>query len=281
MGSRSRRKPADQSRHVATIFIIRPDGQESREIRQHAEAVESRANELKMLVKVRRSREDRVSGADERERPLWLLTPKDANDVYAAAHQDRVCIATFRASFVRRDPSTTPARRRDLIELPSYIRYKAFCGLVRGKPDVGRFFDDFAEWAAATVCEGHADPRALPFHVFDTEVEWIELNDSSSRTDFDRHHRHQGARRDDNDRRWAAADPRSYHALPPLLIRGTALTPGFHWDVSHDDTRLLTSHEIWKLKGEGAYANVYPNGYVRSAAGKAKRVWPRERKVPR
>ena len=128
MGSRSLRKPADQSRHVATIFIIRPDGQEPREIRQLAEAVESRANELMMLVKVRRSREDRVSGADESERPLWLLTPKDANDVYSAAHQDRVCIATFRASYVRRDPSTTPARRRDLIELPSYIRYKAFCG---------------------------------------------------------------------------------------------------------------------------------------------------------
>lgn len=275
MGNSSRGKPDDQRDHVATVFIFRPDGREPHEVRQLAEAVESRANELNMLAKVRRSREDRVSGADERERPLWLLTPKDANDVYAAAHQDRVCIATFKASFVRRDPSTTLARRRDLIDLASYIRYKAFCGLIRGKPDVGRFFDGFAEWAAATGCEGHADPRSLPFHVFDTDTEWIHLDDSSSRSDFDLHHRHQGARRDDKDRRWSNADPRSYHAPSPLLIRRTPITPGFHWDVSHDNTRLLTSNEVWKLKGEGAYANVYPNGYVRSAAGKAKRVWPR------
>jgi hypothetical protein len=43
--------------------------------------------------------------------------------------------------------------------------------------------------------------------------------------------------------------------------------------VSHDSTRLLTAHEVWKLTGEDAYANVYPDGFIRAPSKKAKLVW--------
>ena len=256
------------------MFVIRPDGREPHEVRSLADAVASKASALGMLVKVRRSREDRVAGAEERERPLWLLTPRDAHEVYAAAHRGPVAVATFRASFVRRDPSTTPARRRDLAGIASYLRYKAFHSLVRGRPDVATFFDEFAVWAGRTECENHTDPRAIPFHVFDVESEWTDLDTAASRQDFDRRHKHLGSRRDDSGRRWDPADPRAYHRPPELRVRGRALPVGFHWDVSHNATRLLTSNEVWKLAGSGAYANVYPDGYIASSPGNAKRVWP-------
>lgn len=274
MGKRSKRASDDRSEPRPTLFVIRPHQQESREVRDLAEAVANRATSLGCIVKTRRSLEDRVSGAEERERPLWLLSPRDANEIYTAAHRSRVSVATFRAAYVRRDPSTTPARRRDLIGLEPFVRYKAFFGLIRGVTDIETFFRNRDTWNARSECDGIADPRVLPFHVFDTAEDASGLDHPDRRAAFEERYRRKAGRIDTSDRTWARADSHAFHGGPALQIRNVTLPQGFHWDVSSDNTRLCTAHEVWRLDAEGAYANVYPDGFVRAARGKARLVWP-------
>ncbi len=264
----------------AQVWLIIPEQESNPQLDLREEVLAATSGRGLSPPRVRRSRACRVLGGPEKDRRFHLLDPRDARDLYSAMHRTPVLVLATASCFIRQDPSAEPVRKKSLISLQRYCQYKAPVGIVRGPGDPRRLFDDFDRWLANVSCgscAGSHDPRALPLHVFDPSRDWSELDDVRTRAIFDARCGIASKRTDSGRRVWTPVK-REGHGSDTLIIAGTALPKGFHWDLNRGrrgQERLATSYEVWKLGHAQAYCNIYPDGYVRGLKQKgARRVWP-------
>jgi hypothetical protein len=262
------------------VLLVRPDP-ESAEVQALAASCLTAALANKFTVTTFRSGIGRVSGATERERPIQLLKPADAYALYQTLHRSSVLVLAFTALYVRRDPSTTPAARRHLFTLETFVQHKATFGLVRGKPDIGACFARFQQWSGSVSCSGENDPRILPLHSFETDQNWTTLGTTAADKRFSDLYGPSARRTDNSGKEWVRPNSGAYHAPQTQIVAGHRLRKGMHWDVTsggHENVRLLAPHQVWKLgNGNNDYLNCYPDAYIRVAksAKGVRLVWPR------
>lgn len=243
-------------------------------------AVEQEARAQEWDLRIRRSALQRVLGGQDRDRPYRTLAPRDARDVYQAAHLRPCLVLATHSCYVRADPSHDPATLRQLIGLARFVQYKCCYALVRGAAQARATVAGFT-WPPRAACQDHHDPRALPLHVFDPAVEWTELDRrAGDRAAFDRQYSlRSGSRIDSGGHVWEQPSARHGAAGPDraeLAVAGTRLPQGYHWDVQRGrgSGRIVSESAVWLLKRQNAYINAYPNGHLRGEkAHGARSVW--------
>lgn len=262
------------SRPSREIWLVIPERESPDQVALRMDLVATAQQVGYGTPRVRRARECRVQGGEETRRKYQVLIPRDAHDLYSAMHRSLLLLVTTASCYVRQDPSADPTTRRKLIRLEDYCRYKAAFGVARGPGDPRRHIEAFFDWPAENSCDGIQDPRILPLHVFDPRMVWDELHSAGQATLFSGRFGSASRRADHCMRVWQTAT--LGHGRDALVVSGTTLPVGFHWDVQRGrgQDRLVTSHEVWKLKSPSAYCNVYPDEYVRGLEQRgARRVW--------
>lgn len=223
----------------------------------------------------------RVIGGEEKDRPFQLLDPEDAKLVYRQSHRNDIAVFAVGSGYVRRDPSTTPARRRQLLTIERFVRYKAFYGLIRSPKDIEHHLEQFKLTLTTVACDGPDDPRTLPLHIFNCTREWDGLDHIEEQRIFAQEHGFASRRLDCSEMSWTKPKGQAAtHGGPPLRVARYVLQKGFHWDVSPTSSgTIYTPDAVWRLRQRSSYLNIYPDGYVRVAertTGVTK-VWPRSR----
>ena len=199
-------------------------------------------------------------------RPIGKVTPEDATNLYRSIHTRRIGVWQV-------DDTDVPIRPnpennlRHYVPLRRFVQHKAF----HYRIDPNRISEQWPEsalafqlWIKGVGCEGESDPRCLPFHVFETNLDKYDLSTPSGRQRFELHHRRRSSRRDRNELLWNRPAARQMHGQPILQVAGHYLVQGFHWDVSSQSKSQTVSNtsEIWKLKRNG-YVNISPNAHIR------------------
>ncbi len=215
-------------------------------------------------------------------RPLGTIDPQDATNLYKRIHRARVGV--WQVGYAHAPTNPRPRRnKRDYVSLHRFVRHKAFHHNVHE----GRFNDlwhsslvSFWNWLDRIGCENEADPRCLPFHVFETQFSIDKLETEAGRSEFAQTHGSQSSRNDSNQLRWERPKGQG-HGQEILNVSGYNLARGFHWDVSSGKSkrRLTTTSDIWDI-GRGGYVNVYPDAYVRGGKS-ARRVRLRRKEKAR
>lgn len=265
---------APLTKQPARLWVIAPAKQaESREQTDLRLRAVRAAEAAGLSVVTRRSHRHVIRGGVDAHKRLDLLEPRDAHELYAAAHRSRVLVLALSAAYVRCDPSEDPARKRHVRKLEDYVRYKALYRLVRGATDIPAALAAFARWPPASTDLAVGNPRMLPLHVFDSATPWVDLDVDDGFARFVATYGTDGRRVDSCGRPWQAATVG--HGRDALVVSGYPLPQGFHWDVQTraKPERLTTCHEVWKLNAR-SYANVYPDAFVRVTPGRGRRVWP-------
>jgi hypothetical protein len=285
-GSKKGRKAATRvkgSGTVPQILVVRPPERfESEDQKAIRLAVNAQAHRDGLLSRPPRTAElFKVEGGPAQGRPFFVLTPRDAGDIYHLAHGTATAVLTTTAAYVRPDPSKgQPATYRHLLPLETFVRHKTFYAVLRDVGDVRRAFAGFAGWTATFAGIDQEDPRVLPLHAFSKGDPWEDLGEQAGKQRFERQHGARNAWTDFCNRTWSV-DPAG-HGEVALTILGTLLPAGFHWDVVNTrsgTTRLTTAREVWTLQQRGAHTNVYPDAYVRKGKqvrGICVRRWPPE-----
>ncbi|MGV9890783.1 hypothetical protein [Streptomyces sp. NPDC003395] len=257
------------------IFVPSKENTEQRNIRR---IIEEKARSQSIQSHVRRLEPVKVAGGDTAGRPFELLKLEDAKELYEKLHRANVIVAATSSAFVRRDPSSLPVRRKQLLSLEAFVRYKAPFQLLRTPADASRFTTPFKDLFSSIESFDITDPRILPLHIFDHVDEWNSLETPSSQKAFRDTHGGNTCRIDSGRREWSRA--KALHGGDTLVIAGHKLPKGFHWDVCRKkgEKHLMTTHEVWEFKNASCYCNVYPDGYVRAGQGNssARKVWPRK-----
>src|SRR5216683_1779284 len=107
-------------------------------------------------------------------RPMFLVAPEDAFNLYRRAHDLKVGVLGLGETFVCIEPRTTAG---PCLALWQFVRYKAqWMGTIgldpsqAGKPKVAvpytATLDAFDRWPWPQACDGPSDPRILPLSVF-------------------------------------------------------------------------------------------------------------------
>jgi hypothetical protein len=258
------------------VWIVAPAGPtESREqaaLRLHTLHA---AQSMDLSVVTRRTRRCVIQGGPDSQKRLELLEPRDARDLYSAVHRRRVLVLATTAAYVRCDPSEMPTRKKHARRVEEYVRYKANYGLARGARDVTSTLEAFDSWPPNNGGLTLGDPRVLPLHVFDNSNIWSDLDQRAGLSRFVAEYGRDSQRQDGSGRVWRVATAR--HGQDSLTVAGFSLPTGFHWDVQtgRSPQRLTTSHEVWKLNAR-AYANVYPDSFIRVSEKRGRRVWSAE-----
>lgn len=267
---------------VPQVIVVRPpDAAESREQKELRLAVDLAARRYGLRVPPPRTAQIfKVRGGPAQGSPFFVLTPRDAGDLYASAHRRPTAVLATASVHVRPDPSQPePATYRHLLALDAFVRHKAFFALIRDAADVPAALVAAAAWPPAAPPAGQKDPRMLPLHAFCQGDPWGDLDAPAGQSRFTRLHRAGAGWQDECGRAWHA-DP-SLHGRDSLTVAGQPLPAGFHWDVRNGGpgaTRLTTATEVWSLEQRGAHANVYPDAYVRKgeqARGACVLRWPK------
>jgi len=221
-------------------------------------------------------REIREVSEEHWTKPVRLLAPNDAAEVYRLLHHGPVLVVAFTSAFVRRDPSSDPLTRKQALPLSRFVAHKAQFALINGRPGIPKALIEFEAWRQAVACEGQDDPRVLPLHTFLSAGTWAALGDGRERERFAQEHGSGGLRTDSGGRRWERAS--APHGRETLTVAGATLPQGMHWDVqfAHGKGTLHCANEVWRVP-RGCHVNMYPDGRARGKPGKgyAKRVWPR------
>ena len=210
-------------------------------------------------------------------RPIGKVTPEDSTNLYRSIHTRRIGVWQVGDAVAPTRPNPEN-NSRHYVPLSRFVRYKAFhCRI-----DPNRFSEQwtqsataFRSWVHEMGCEGGADPRCLPFHVFGTALDKYDLGTASGRQRFEQYHGPRHYRCDDNGLRWKRPPVQQMHGQPILQVAGHYLVQGFHWDVSSQSKSQTVSNtsEIWKLKRNG-YLNISPNAHIRGSKN-ASRIHPR------
>lgn len=201
-------------------------------------------------------------------RSIRRVTPEDATNLYRSIHTRRMGVWQVNDVDVPIRPNPEN-NSRHYVPLSRFVRYKAFhCRI-----DPNRFSEqwadsaiDFRSWIQEMGCGGEADPRCLPFHVFETDLGKYDLGTPDGRQRFELDHRWRNSRRDDNRLRWKRPPAQQMHGQPILQVAGHYLVQGFHWDVSSQrkSWTVANTSEIWKIKRNG-YVNISPNAHIRGS----------------
>lgn len=231
------------------------------------------------ILKTIRVEDHRVVGGEEKDRLFPLLKPEDARWLYSKLHEFEIAVLAVNQAYVRRDPSTLPARKKQLISVERFIRYKGYWGLVRNARDVSEHLQEFRRSAEKIRCDGYDDARILPLHIFYCSQEWAHLDDPTEQQRFISEHGQSGKRTDCAGAYWTKPKGQAArHGGLALCVGGYQLQQGFHWDVSADsEVTVYFPDEVWKLRRRG-YLNIYPDGHLRVVAKNpgSRRVWPRK-----
>jgi hypothetical protein len=118
----------------------------------------------------------------------------------------------------------------------------------------------------------------LPMHVFSPGPGQPDLCTEEGAAVFRERHGPPARRTDGAGINWNRADRKAFHGGSSLAVAGYSLPPGFHWDVSQRgrSIRLTNSSQVWRLKGNRAYVNVYPDSHIRPPKTPGvRRVWPK------
>ena len=211
-----------------------------------------------------------------RGRSLAKILNEDVTNLYKRLHRARVGVWQIGDA---RAPTTPKPRHalKDYVSLADFVRHKAFHARLprNGFAESWRGpLRDFRQWLSAIGCENEADPRCLPFHVFDTRIDIDRLASACGRSRFAVAHGSQSSRIDDRGLTWSRVRGQG-HGREILNVAGRELARGFHWDVSHSasNASLGNSSETWRVNKDG-YVNVYPDGHIRGGRG-ARRVYLR------
>lgn len=126
----------------AHVWLVVPD-QESSEQRALRDEVMRECRRYDWTPVIRVARQCRVEGGPDQGRPYLLVEPRDAAELYAVLHRNRVLVLATASCYVRRNPSPNPSRHRDLVGLEGFVRYKASFGIIRGHGDIMRLIERF------------------------------------------------------------------------------------------------------------------------------------------
>ncbi len=203
-----------------------------------------------------------------------LVRPVDAHALYRALH--RLCVAVFQIgdAQVKLDPRRD-TRRGELLSLESFVSHKAWfhrtssAGLARTCEGC---MDRFDSWRATVGCEGIADPRCLPLHVFWPEGQRAGLSTAAGRSAFqDRHWQDGGYWSHDKRLHWRRG---AYHGGEAVHVSGHRLPSGFHWDAKRQHRgqhEVCNSVEVWEVSATG-HLNIFPDAYLRYGSGRTRKV---------
>lgn len=253
------------------IFVIVLDREhEDRydEAAQAARAFEREAVPVRWL----RAVATKSSVGSESNRPLHILSARDAHSLYLALHDGPVGVLANTKARVRHDVHG-PLSSRKVMPVERFVRHKAAYRTVGAEDAVSQLFDELHLWPGERACLDDRDPRILPMHVF-SATEWGELH-GDERTRFEREHGKPTALVDHAQRQWKRTT--ALHGSQQLHVRGTSLPAGFHWDVqSPGSAEHLGTHTVaWAFK-RGSYANIYPDATIRAgqrSALSARPIW--------
>lgn len=227
--------------------------------------------------------QDRVTGFERPGgRPMFLVAPEDAFNLYRRAHDLKVGVLGLGETFVCIEPRTTAG---PCLALWQFVRYKAqWMGTIgldpsqAGKPKVAvpytATLDAFDRWPWPQACDGPSDPRILPLSVFLGLVKAQDLGIRAGRVQFNGQYGSR-TRFDPRQRHWRQAD--HFHAPVRLESLNPCRVPdGFHWDVGspRNAREIANTMEVWRI-AENGYVNVYPNAHIRGGKPNARRVWPK------
>ena len=255
------------------LYVVRPAA-ESADTRQlfHACLQEARAARLGVIT-VRAETHRLLEGGGARR--VDLISPADATGLYRALHRGPVAVLALGTTFVRRDPSRDPPVKRHAIALETFVAHKGRYTLIRPGVDLPHVLADFLRWGSEVHCTGEDDPRVLPLHAFEASGDWSRLGSGPADRRFAQEYGPASARRDERGLSWRKAQ--DLHGREQLVVAGFRLTTGMHWDVAASGraARICTGDAVWKLRGRGAYLNVYPDGRTRRPnRPTVKQVWP-------
>ena len=204
-------------------------------------------------------------------RRLLVLGRCDAADLYVQFHRRPTAVLTNEDVHVRTQPAS-PLRDDRVVSLREFSRYKSYFSHLRSNRAEEAWSDEFSAWMGEVSCDGLADCRCLPFHIFTAKATY-DLTLREERARFERDHRRRRARYDDRQLEWSPARPRARHGREPITISGYRLEDGFHWDVAARRKRTIaTADRVWVVKN---YLNVYPDGMSRFG-DRCYEVWTRQ-----
>ena len=262
---------------TAEIWLFRPDAS-AHLYKSVADALRDVCEGENWEFQERRIHYERVPQG----RPLAKILNEDATNLYKRLHRARVGVWQIGDA---RAPATPQPRhaRKDYVSLADFVRHKAFHARLPRREFAESWrahLCEFQEWLSVTGCENEADPRWLPFHIFDTRFDIGRLASAGGRSDFRAEHGPQSSRTDAKRRRWKRPSG-PLHGREILNVAGRELARGFHWDVSARSSsfELATSSET-RIIRKGGYINVYPDGYMRGGNG-ARKVYSHRKEKAR
>lgn len=202
-------------------------------------------------------------------RSCGVIAPDVATQLYRQLHRPRVAVLSLdREPWVCLYPhADTAIKLERLARLPKFVRYKALYRRVRTQDQAAGALSGFRHWLTNTPCDGDADPRVLPFHLFESKLSG-DLNSEDGRRSFSDAHGAPRSREDGEGLKWGY---RVMHGYADLQVAGCQLTRGFHWDVrpAGGAKLIYTPEAAWKVH---VYLNIYPDGGLRGQSPYAKKV---------
>lgn len=196
-----------------------------------------------------------------------LLTASDVELLYRLAHQAVLLVITVGSAKVHLRIDELPTNSTTM-PLSNYLGHKARTIHVSRPQEATRLLAVLEEPSLGLACEGHKDPRCIPFFMF-ARTESLDLSDQSNRSEFSKHYSTKrsnggGGFVDGRGREWGTQE---FHSADLIHVAGTTLPVGFHWNVqAPKKTELSNGWEIWQVAAHG-YANVHPDAHIRQGSG--------------
>jgi hypothetical protein len=243
------------------VFLIMPPREQltDEKFRQLRRAGES-CRELGWKVSEVRAQLVRSVEASEGKRQLRVIEPRDADQIYRAAHDGPTAVLEVLSVRVITN-LRAPLSARQSTPLRQFVRYKAHHGTLDNPDAVPELINVLTEMSEFFTCEHDRDARCLPLHVFSTEREWDNLEQEFGQAAFAKQHGSPSKLLDSDGRKWNRTT--AYHGYDELRVGELQLPKGFHWDVNSRAAGHMSTHlQVWGFK-KGSYANVYPDAAVR------------------
>lgn len=237
-----------------------------------------------MRIRVRRAETRRMTRQGGGRRPIEVLNPVDAHEMYQTSHREPSCVLGQGSLFVLKDPRRDPPTERDCVPLGEYLCHKVNFEVLHGERPAEEAVARMLSSSPLSDCSGLRDPRVLPIHVFNAAVQSTALLDPRDREKFrQRYQAPQGGWRSPSAGLWSQADAHARHGAAgpdrePLHVGNFELPLGFHWDAAAERkaTTVANSCVIWKVEPR-AYVNVYPDAHIRSGSRGSRKVWEASR----
>lgn len=280
--SRSRPSPAapDGVAHGQIWVVLSPS--ETPFEQQALQTVLRFADERGLVVQVRRTEKRRLSMVDSGSRPLLVLKPADAHELYRELHRGPCYVLSRGSVRVLLDPRRDPPSERSSARLSDYVRHKAVFRTLEDGRDLRSDISSMLE-EVPSDCPDANDPRVLPLQTFDKPDVAGSLATPAGREGFRTRFGAGAGSWRSPELSWRAAQPGARHgrvgaSRTALRVWSTVLPVGHHWDVGPrrgSAKQLFTAGSVWKIRSSG-YVNVYADAYIRQGE-RSDEVWTAQR----